>query len=273
MRLAVTNKNVKGRAAPDQTDSTPGEEIGRHDDEPSHVGTPRADNRGGALRAANIIEAMRRLSPTIPTALLGVALAALLTGCGGSTKTVDASTPLSEGTTSTSAPRTSATTTTATTTTSTSTTTAPPSESGGTASPSTTRTATAPAFTHQGGTGATSGEGAEGLSAAEAVVQAKGFTVDAASDYHPNQTLRVLVGTRTGSAEEGGQQAFFFVDGRYIGTDAKQPSAQINVVSQGDTEVALAYALAGGGQATVHFQLNNGKLVPLGPIPSASARQ
>jgi hypothetical protein len=141
-------------------------------------------------------------------------------------------------------------------------------------SPSTTRTATAPAFTHQGGTGTTTtGESAEGQSAAEAVVQAKGFTVASPSDYHPNQTLRVLVGTRTGSAEGNGQQAFFFVDGRYIGTDAKQPSAQINVVSQGDTEVALAYALAGGGQATVRFQLNNGKLVPLGPIPSASARQ
>jgi hypothetical protein len=217
---------------------------------------------------------MGRLSPTIPTALLGVALAALLTGCGGGTKTVDASTPQPEGTTSTSAPRTSATTSTATTTTSTSTTTAPQSESGGTASPSTTRTAPAPAFTHQGGTATTTtGEGAEGLSAAEEVVQAKGFTVASPSDYHPNQTLRVLIGTRTGSAEQGGQQAFFFVDGRYIGTDAKQPSAQISVVSQGDTEVALAYALAGGGQATVRFQLNNGKLVPLGPIPSASARQ
>jgi hypothetical protein len=221
-----------------------------------------------------MIEAMRRRSPTIPTVLLGAALAALLAGCGGGgTKTVDASTPLSEATTSTSAPQTT-TTTTATSTTPTSTTTAPPSESGGTTSPSTTRTATAPAFTHQGGTGTTtSGEGAEGLSAAEAAVQAKGFTVASPSDYHPNQTLRVLVGTRTGSAEGNGQQAFFFVDGRYIGTDAKQPSAQINVVSQGDTEVALAYALAGGGQATVRFQLNNGKLVPLGPIPSASARQ
>jgi hypothetical protein len=104
-------------------------------------------------------------------------------------------------------------------------------------------------------------------------LQAKGFTVDAASDYHPNQTLRVLVGTRTSSAEGNGQQAFFFVDGRYIGTDAKQPSASVHVVSQGDTEVALAYALSGGGQATVHFQLNNGKLVPLEEIPSASNRQ
>ncbi len=217
---------------------------------------------------------MRRCPPTIPTALLGVALAALLAGCGGGTKTVDASTPLPEGTTSTSAPRASTTTTTtATSTTPTSTTTAPPSESGGTASPSTTRTATAPAFTHGGGTGATTGESAEGLGAAEAVVQAKGFTVDAASDYHPSQTLRVLVGTRTNSAEGNDEQAFFFVDGRYIGTDAKRPSASVHVVGQGDTEVTLAYALSGGGQATVHFQLNNGKLVPLEAIPSASNRQ
>jgi LppP/LprE lipoprotein len=233
----------------------------------------RVGSRGGAKHAANMIEAMRRCPPTILTPLLGVALAALLAGCGGGTKTVDASTPLPE-TTSTSAPQTRATTTTTSTTPPPSTTTAPPSESGGTASPSTTRTATAPAFTHQGGTGTTaSGEGGEGLGAAEAVVQAKGFTVASPSDYHPNQTLRVLVGTRTGSAEGNGQQAFFFVDGRYIGTDAKQPSAQVNVVSQSDTEVALVYALAGGGQATVKFQLNNGKLVPLGPIPSASARQ
>ena len=219
---------------------------------------------------ANIIEAMRRRSSTALTPLLGVALAALLAGCGGGTKTVTvASTPLPEQTTSTTAPRTSTTTTTATTPTNTTTT---PSESGGTSSPSTTRTATAPAFTGQGGTGA-SGATAEGLSAAEAVVRARGFTVSAASDYHPDQTLRVLVGSRSGSAEGNGQQAFFFVDGRYIGTDAKQPSAQVHVVSQGDTEVTLAYALAGGGQATVRFQLNNGKLVPLGEIPSASSRQ
>jgi LppP/LprE lipoprotein len=235
------------------------------------------EEEGDARRISS--KPMRRPSPTFLTPLIGVALAALLAGCGGGTKTVDASTPLPEGTTSTGTPQTSATTTSATTTTTsstpTSTSTTSTGENGGTAGPSTTRTAPAPAFTHQGGSGTTttSGEGGEGLSAAEAVVQAKGFTVAASSDYHPNQTLRVLVGTRTGSTVGNGQQAFFFVDGRYIGTDAKQPSAQVNVVSQGDTEVALAYALAGGGQATVRFQLNNGKLVPLGQIPSASARQ
>jgi LppP/LprE lipoprotein len=218
---------------------------------------------------------MRRCLRKIPIPLSSLVLAALLAGCGGGTKTVTAaSAPLPEQTTSTAAPRTS-TTTTSTSTTPTSTATAP-SESGGTSSPSTTRTAPAPAFTHQGtggtGSGGTSAS-AEGLSAAEAVVRAQGFTVSSGSEYHPDQTLRVLVGSRSGSAEGNGQQAFFFVDGRYIGTDAKQPSAQIHVVSQGDTEVALAYALAGGGQATVRFQLNNGKLVPLGAIPSASARQ
>ena len=215
---------------------------------------------------------MRRLFPTVPTALLAVALAALLAGCGGGgTKTVAASTPLSEATTSTSAPQTSATTT-ATTTTSTSTTTTPSSESGGTASPSTTRTATAPAFTHQGGTGTTtSGESAEGLSAAEAVVQAKGFTVDVTSDYHPNQTLRVLVGTRTGSSEGNGQQAFFFVDGRYIGTDAKQPSAPDQRRQPGRHRSCARlrgerYA-AGGCRRPSRFQLNNGKLVLARPNP------
>jgi hypothetical protein len=199
--------------------------------------------------------------------LLGATLVVLLGGCGGGTKTVSvASAPPAQGTNTTT---TQPTTTTTRASTPKSTTPAP-SENGGTSGPTTTRTAPEPAFTHTStGTVAT----AEGLSGAEAVLSAKGFTTNAASDYHPNQTLRVLVGTRTGSAEGNGQQAFFFVDGRYIGTDAKQPSAQIHVVSQGDTEVTLAYALSGGGQATVRFQLNNGKLVPLDSIPAANSRR
>jgi hypothetical protein len=118
------------------------------------------------------------------------------------------------------------------------------------------------------------------VSAAAAVVRSNGFTPNNTSEYHSNQTLRVLVGTRSGSGDGYGQRAFFFVDGRYIGTDAKEPSATLKVVSQGDTSVTLAYPLyrhndplccPGGGQATVSFQLNNGKLTPLGPIPPASS--
>jgi hypothetical protein len=111
-------------------------------------------------------------------------------------------------------------------------------------------------------------------------VRAHGYTPNNTAEYHPNQTLRVLIGTRTGSGDGYGQQAFFFVDGRYIGTDAKEPSATVKVVSQSDTQVTLAYPLyrsgdplssPSGGQATVTFQLNNGRLTPLDQIPPASS--
>ncbi len=137
-----------------------------------------------------------------------------------------------------------------------------------------TRTGSAPAFTKESAS-------AEGVNAAAAVVRAHGYTPNETSQYQPNQTLHVLVGTKTGSSDGYGQQAFFFVDGHYLGTDTSQPSATVKVVSQGDTEVTLSYPVykAGdplgkpsGGEKTVRFQLNNGRLVPLGQIPSATAR-
>jgi len=88
----------------------------------------------------------------------------------------------------------------------------------------------------------------------------------------------VLVGTRSGSGDGYGQQAFFFLEGHYLGTDTKEPSAKLRVVSQGDTEVAIAYPLyrpsdalccASGGQRIVHFALNDGQLAALDPIPPA----
>ncbi|MGH2855537.1 MAG: LppP/LprE family lipoprotein [Solirubrobacteraceae bacterium] len=208
---------------------------------------------------------------------LGAAGGALLGGCGGATKTVSVSgAPATVGATSTpgaSAPRT---TTTHPATTTTTTGAGGQSTAGQSAN---TRTAPAPAFTR---TGTQSGEMASGAQAAAAadVVAAHGYTPTAISDYHPSQTLRVLLGTRTGSADGYDQRAFFFLDGRYIGTDASQPSASIHVLGQGDTEVTLAYALyrshdslccPSGGQAVVHFQLNNGTLVPLQPIPPAAS--
>jgi LppP/LprE lipoprotein len=197
---------------------------------------------------------------------------ALLGGCGGVTKTVSvAGSPSSAQTTGTTAtqPAGAATTPTGTTTTGT-------APGGGTSAPTTTRTATAPAFTEKG-----SGSAApEGLPAALAVVRAHGYTAKDTSDYHPDQTLRVLVGTGGHSNDGYDKQAFFFVDGRYIGTDSSQPSAQVSVVSQSDTEVTLAYSLyrpgdplccPGGGQARVRFQLNNGRLEPLDPIPPVNS--
>ncbi len=202
---------------------------------------------------------------------LAAAVTAVLGGCGGATKTVSvASSPTSAQTTSQSS--------TTQPSTSTAKTAAPAGATGETTStPGATRTATAPRFTEKEGSSGASGEG---LTAALAVVRAHGYTAKETSDYHPDQTLRVLIGTGTNSNDGYDKQAFFFVDGRYIGTDSSQPSAIVSVVSQSDTEVTLAYALyrpgnplccPGAGQATVRFQLDNGQLTPLDPIPPVSS--
>jgi hypothetical protein len=195
-----------------------------------------------------------------PLALAAIA-AASLAGCGSQTKTVSVSgAPPATGTTGT---------------TETQTTTAPKTTaSAPTGTSTSTRTAPEPSFTEGG---KSSGTGT--LPAAVATVRSHGYTPVNTSEYHPNQTLRVLVATRTGSGDGYGQQAFFFLGDRYLGTDTKEPSAKLKVVSQGDTEVAIAYPLyrkndplccPGGGQRVVHFVLDNGKLQPLDPIPPAS---
>lgn len=209
----------------------------------------------------------------MPIVLLA-AVAATLAGCGESTRTVSSSTPPPSS--AQAAAKTSSTPAQSNAKT-------PTGKSGGTtpaASGSQTRTAPEPAFAEEEGKGSQSAAESEGLRAAVAVVRAHGFRVESTSDYHPDQTLRVLIGTGASSGDGYDKQAFFFVDGRYIGTDASSPSAQMSVVSQGDTEVTLAYALyrpgdpmccPGGGQAKVRFQLNNGKLTALDPIPPVSS--
>ncbi len=215
---------------------------------------------------------MRRGSIAAATLAAGICTGALLGGCGGSgTTTVDQSTPPPAGRPETQAAS-STPTTTATSTPSTTPTT-PAASTGGTGAPSGTRTAPEPAFAQQEAA-------AEGVSSAAALVRSKGYTPDNTSEYHPNQTLRVLIGTQTGSTDGYGQQAFFFVDGRFIGTDTKQPSATVKVLGQGDTAVTLAYPLyrsgdplgnPSGGQRIVRFELNDGKLTPVGAIPPASS--
>jgi LppP/LprE lipoprotein len=200
-------------------------------------------------------------------ALLLAAISVLtlaLTGCGSKTKTVTVtSTPPAP---SGAAAKSSGSTTTAPGSTS-----SAPSPT----TPSETRTAPEPAFAEH-----EAAPQAEGVSAAAALVRAQGFTPGRLSEYHSDQTLRVLVGTRTGSGDGSGQRAFFFLGSRYLGTDTKEPSATIKVVGQSDTEITIAYPLyrhddplccPGGGQAIVHFQLDDGKLTALQPIPPATS--
>ncbi len=142
-----------------------------------------------------------------------------------------------------------------------------------------TRTAPAPAFTRTtGGTPAPGGD----LQAAVAKVHALGFTPLSTAAYDPNQTLRVLVGARTGSADARTQQAFFFDGPRYLGTDASATSGQIAVVGHGDTDVRLRYAIyrpsdpdccPTGTPRTVDFTLDGGHLVAADPIPAVADRR
>jgi hypothetical protein len=205
-----------------------------------------------------------RSVPTRPIALTLAALGVSLAGCGSSTKTVSvngAPTSQTQPAHTASTPAHSSAST-------------PVTGAGATPSPTGTRSAPEPAFTGQEHSG-------PALSAATAVLRSRGYTPTNASDYHPGQALEVLVGMHIGSGDGYGQQAFFFVNGRYIGTDASRPSATLRVVNQSDTEVTLAYPLyhsgdplccPGGGQTHVRFQLNNGKLTALDPIPPLSSK-
>lgn len=254
LRLAATNNQVKGfgRAVLAQPAPRRSQEI-----VPQPQITPRMS---------------RRWRSTPLMALLAGLLAALgLVACGSSSK------PTTTERSVTSSPSASATILSATTTAATTVapaTTAPAggAGSGGTPAP---RTESAPAYVHEE-------PSSSELAAAIAVVKAHGYTPNDTSEYHPSQTLRVLVGTRTGSGDGYGQQAFFFVGGRYIGTDAAQPSATIAVAGQSEQEVTLVYPIyrandplccASGGQAKVRFALNDGKLTPLDPIPPYSERR
>jgi hypothetical protein len=109
------------------------------------------------------------------------------------------------------------------------------------------------------------------VSGPSAVLAAHGYAAVDPGQYNDQNTLQVLIGSGPG----GAQKAFFFVNGRYIGTDTKLPSSQINLVGSNDTEVTLGYALvhpdgSPAGTANVRYALNDGQLSPLDPIPAAS---
>jgi len=107
------------------------------------------------------------------------------------------------------------------------------------------------------------------------VLARHGFAAVSSATYGPPDTLHVLIGRAPG----GGERAFFFNEGQFIGTDSPQPSARIVVVSHGDSEATLAYAVYAAGARTpsgerrVSFALDMGQLSALGPLPSVSARR
>jgi len=141
-------------------------------------------------------------------------------------------------------------------------------------STATTRTETAPAFVGANPTGG--GAVGHDLAAATATLARSGYTPVGTTTYDARDTLRVLIGRRAGAA---GERAFFFDQTIYLGTDATEPSAQISLLAENDTEVTLGYAIyrsgasVPSGQRAVRFQLDMGQLSALDPLPSVASRR
>lgn len=117
------------------------------------------------------------------------------------------------------------------------------------------------------------------LQAAEQVLAKRGYAVLGERDWRPDQPLKVLLGIATDDESPRAELAFFFVGDRFIGTDTKDPSGQIEVVAQSGDAVTLSYGLykpadsiddPSGGTAQVTYRWDGARLTPQGAIPTAS---
>jgi len=111
-------------------------------------------------------------------------------------------------------------------------------------------------------------------------VKQEGYTVlgNPETTYYPSDSLSVLIGMCTGSADGYCNKAFFFYNGKYLGTDSSDSSIGIEEVWQTDKTVALYYRLyrkndslccSTAGAALVRFQWDGTKLKALDPIPTS----
>lgn len=117
------------------------------------------------------------------------------------------------------------------------------------------------------------------LRAAEQLLDARGFATLTERDWRPDQRLKVLLGVRRGVSDVGAQQAFFFLDELFLGTDTRDPSGRITVVDQSEAAITLAYALyrpgdsiesPSGGEREVTYTLSGDRLSPEQPIPPSA---
>lgn len=112
--------------------------------------------------------------------------------------------------------------------------------------------------------------------AAAQVVRQQGFDPVSLKAYHPDQTLRVILGASSATSRANGipsgRRAFFFVGDTFIDTDAPEPSAELRIARQTENTVTLAYGLAGGDAARVRFRWDGSALSPQSPVPPAPQR-
>ncbi|QQE77100.1 LppP/LprE family lipoprotein [Alicyclobacillus sp. SO9] len=112
-----------------------------------------------------------------------------------------------------------------------------------------------------------------------AVVKSKGYSVNKAA---PNASIRTTSGGTVSAwlgvsgADGYNQFVFFFLNGRYLGTDTAKPSVEITSVSSAGNAIIVTYpvykkndALADptGKPITITYTWNGSKLVPNKPYP------
>jgi uncharacterized RDD family membrane protein YckC len=114
-----------------------------------------------------------------------------------------------------------------------------------------------------------------GLAAELQQIDSLGFYVPDTSTYQPDGRLHALIGISKGGRA---QQAFFYVESRYLGTDLADVSAGISFAWQTSDTVALNYLLfvpsdpmccPTGGSALVRYYWGGASLVPLDWVPPA----
>ena len=113
--------------------------------------------------------------------------------------------------------------------------------------------------------------------AAVAALSDLGYRPLTLKTYEADNVLRVLVGKG-----DGGQRAFFFAGSKYLGNDAADDSAKIEVVRAGNRSVALSYRLfaegdrpccPSGSKVRVLFRWDGKELAPQTSIPPSAQRR
>jgi hypothetical protein len=112
---------------------------------------------------------------------------------------------------------------------------------------------------------------------AVAILNEQGFKPLRIADWHPEHTLRVLIGRD----DTGAERAFFFVKRRFVGNDDAVASASVRVAAARENGVTLTYRLFGptdepccpkGERVKVAFRWQDGTLSPAAEVPPAFER-
>lgn len=105
----------------------------------------------------------------------------------------------------------------------------------------------------------------------------QGFKPVSLKAYHPDQSLRVLLGSPTAASRAAGvpegRRAFFFVGDAFVDSDAPEVSSDLRIARQTKNTVTLRYGLATGQTTSVRFRWDGAALAAQSPVPSVDQRR